>query len=155
MAHQAETILASIVTTLKTAATAAGNSVFRGRTLPVEAEENAGTVINVYEGDEASSLLNMNGGKRRALDVFVELQLRLLPSSQTDPTPIDTAMNEFARAVEVALEADFTLGATCQKFEHVATLRDRENADEEYRALTLHLVVTYRTLRTNPAVVFP
>lgn len=152
MAHQAETILASIVTILKAGSTDAGARVYRGRTLPVDATEGGGDVINVYEGDESSSLSDLNTRKRRELQVHVELHKRALPTDQNDPGAVDTAMNDFARKVEVALEADFSLGAACDWFEHTGTGRERDDADREYRVLTLNLSVRYRTVRTNPAI---
>lgn len=150
MAYQAETILASIVTILKAGSTDAGTRVYRGRTLPVDAPE--GDVINVYEGDESSSLDDVNFKKTRDLQVYVELHKRALPTDQNDPGSVDTAMNDFARKVEVALEADPSLAATCLWMEHTGTQRERDKADREYRVLTLNLVVHYRTQRTNPAV---
>jgi hypothetical protein len=152
MAHQAETILAAIVTILKAGSTDAGTAVYRGRTLPVEAAENSGDVINVYEGDETSALDDVNFKKTRELQVFVELHKRALPSDQNDPGSIDTAMNDFYREVEVALEASPSLSASCLWFEHTGTQRERDKADREYRVLTLNLLVHYRTVRTNPAV---
>ena len=151
MAHQVETILAAIVTILKAGGTDAGTRVYRGRTLPVEAAESGGDVINVYEGDESSSLDDVNSRKIRELAVFVELHKRALPADQNDPGAIDTAMNDFYREVEVALEADFSLGGSCRNFVHTGTQRERGDADREYRVLTLNLAVHYRTLRTNPA----
>jgi hypothetical protein len=156
MAHQAETILAAIVTILKAGSTTdAGQAVYRGRTLPVEAAENSATgdVINVFEGDETSSLrdLNVPGGKLRTLQVFVELHKRASSTDQNDPS-IDTLMNEFLRKVEVALEASFTLGGVCDKFVHTATQRARDGASQEFRVVTLELQVSYSTQRTNPAI---
>ena len=150
MAHQAETILASIVTILKAGSTDAATRVYRGRTLPVEAVET--DIINVYEGDESSQLDDVNTRKIRMLQVFVELHKRALPADQNDPGSVDTAMNDFYREVEIALEADFSLAATCRNFTHVGTKRDRGDADREFRVLTLELMVHYRTLRLNPAV---
>lgn len=150
MPHQAENILASIVTILKAGSTDASTRVYRGRTLPVEAAE--GDVINVYEGDEESAPHDVNALKLRILDVFVELHKRAASSDVNDPGAIDTAMNDFCREVEIALEADTTLGATCMKFEHISTSRERDQANAEFRVLTLGLKVYYRTLRTNPAV---
>lgn len=151
MAYQAETILASVVTILKAGGTDAGSRVYRGRTLPVESAEGGGDVINVYEGDEQSRLDDVNSRKIRTLQVFVELHKRALPSDQNDPGSVDTALNDFAREVEFALEADFSLGGSCRNFVHVGTTRERDHADREYRVLTFELAVTYRTLRTNPA----
>lgn len=152
MAHQVETIMAALVTLLKAGGTDAGTSVHRGRTLPVEAAENSGDVINVYEGDEDSALDDVNYKKTRALQVFVELHKRALPTDQNDPGSIDTAMNDFYREVEVAIEADPYLSASCLWCEHTGTKRERGDADREYRVLTLNLMVHYRTVRTNPAV---
>jgi hypothetical protein len=152
MAHQAETILASIVTILKAGSTDAGTRVYRGRTLPVDSTEGGGDVINVYEGDESSALDDVNYKKVRDLQVYVELHKRALPTDQNDPGAIDTAMNDFAREVEIALEADPSLGSTCLWMEHSGTSRESDKADREYRVLTLNLTVHYRTVRTNPAV---
>lgn len=149
MAHQAETILAAIVTILKAGGTDAGSRVYRGRTLPVEAAE--GDVINVYEGDEVSSLDDVNSRKLRQLTVNVELYKRALPTDQNDPGSIDTALNDFIREVEVALEASFSLGGVCRNFIHTGTQRARGDADREFRVATLTLQVIYRTLRVDPA----
>lgn len=152
MPHQCETILAQIVTTLKNASTDAGNRVYRGRTLPVEDSEGNGDVICVYEGDEDSALHDVNTLKLRILDVFVELHNRATPTDQNDPTALETAMNDFCREVEVALEASVTLNNTCMKFEHVTTRRERgAKGEKERRILTLGLKVYYRTLRTDPS----
>lgn len=154
MAHQAETILAAIVTILKAGSTDAGaTAVHRGRTLPVEFAENGGDVINVYEGDESSNvnIRSTEYMKVRELQVYVELHKRALPSDQNDPGSIDTAMNDFCREVEVALEADPSLSGSCLWFEHTGTRRERGDGDREYRVLTLNLTVHYRTQRTNPA----
>ena len=151
MAHQAETILAAIVTILKGGGTDAGQFVYRGRTLPVDFAENGGDVINVYEGDESSALDDVNFKKTRELRVYVELHKRALPSDQNDPGSIDTAMNDFYREAEIALEASPSLSGSCLWFEHVGTKRERDSADREYRVLTLELAVHYRTVRTNPA----
>lgn len=150
MPHQAENILASIVTLLKAGGTDAGTRVYRGRTIPVEAAES--DVINVHEGDEDSTPHDVNALKLRILDVFVELHKRAASANVNDPGAVDTAMNDFYREVEIALEADTTLAGTCMKFEHVSTSRERAEADAEIRVLTLGLKVYYRTLRTNPAV---
>jgi len=153
MAHQVETILAQIVTTLKAGGTDAGARVYRGRTLPVAASEGAGDVINVYEGDESSSLADQQArNKQRSLNVMVELHHRGLPTDQEDPGSVDTAMNDFLREVEIAIEADFTLAGTCMLCTHTGTRRERASADKEYRLVTLDLQVLYRTLRTDPAV---
>jgi hypothetical protein len=152
MAHQVETILASIVTILKAGSTDAGSRVYRGRTLPVDSPEGGGDVINVYEGDESSALDDVNSRKISELQVFVELHKRALPADQNDPGSVDTSMNDFYREVEVALEADFSLAGSCRNFIHIGTQRERDSADREYRVLTLNLAVHYRTLRTNPAV---
>lgn len=152
MAHQAETILASIVTILKAGGTDAGTAVHRGRTLPIEAAENAGDVILVYEGDETSGLSDLNTRKKRELQVFVELHKRSLPADQNDPGAVDTAMNDFAREAEIALEADYSLAGACDLFVHTGTQRERDGADRELRVLVLNLAVHYRTVRTNPAV---
>lgn len=154
MAHQVETILAAIVTILKAGSTDAGTAVHRGRTVPVEAAENSGDVINVYEGDESSNV-NIRATeymKARELQVYVELHKRGLPTDQNDPGSVDTAMNDFCREVEVALEADPSLSGACLWFEHTGTRRERADGDREYRVLTLDLTVHYRTQRTNPAV---
>lgn len=154
MAYQAENIAASIVTILKAAGTDAGTAVHRGRTLPIEVAENSGDAINVYDGDETSNvnIRSTEYMKVRELRIYVELYKRTLPTDQNDPTSIDTALNDFARKVEVALEADPTLAGTCLWFEHDGTQRDRADADREYGELTLNLMVHYRTQRTNPAV---
>lgn len=151
MAHQCETIVAAIVTLLKAGGTDAGTRVYRGRTVPPEAAE--GDVILVYEGEEDSSHLDVNGLKDRYLDVAVELHKRATVTDVNDPTAIETAMNDFYREAEVALEASYNLSGTCQQFQHVFTRRERNgDGDQETRCLTLGLRVHYRTLRTNPEV---
>ena len=54
------------MTLLKNASTDAGNRVYRGRTVPVDAPE--GDVVLVYEGDEESGHADLNGVKARLLD---------------------------------------------------------------------------------------
>jgi hypothetical protein len=149
MPHQCENILASIVTILKAGGTDASTRVYRGRTVPPEAAE--GDVILVYEGDEESAPDDLNYRKVRTLDVAVELHKRATAADVNDPGAIETAMNDFYREAEVALEASVNLSGTCLKFEHVFTQRERNGeGDQETRCLTLGLRVHYRTVRTDP-----
>lgn len=152
MAHQIETILAALVTTLKAANTDALTRVYRGRTLPVEASEGGGDVINIYEDDESIDLNDVNFFKIRNQTVNVELHKRDIPDDVNDPGAVDAAANEFLRQVEVAIEADFRLGGTCMAVQHVGTRRDRADADQEFRVITVNLNVRYRTQRTDPEV---
>jgi len=149
MAHHRETLVEGLRDILQAAGTSMSTRFYRGRKLPVEdAELPAGLV---YQGDEQSELNDVNSLKRRGLETFIEVHHKSDPAVLNDPD-IETKLNELAREVEVALEADFTLGGRCMTFVHVGSITRIEEAESDRGAIRLQLNIQYRTLRTDPAV---
>ncbi len=153
MSHAAENIVASVISILTAAATVAGNSVYGSPDVAIAEDDNDGAVIAVFEGDEESELHSetSNSIKARWLELFVELHFRGSVVDPKNPRGVDTAANDFLRQVEVALEADQTLGGKCLTFKHTNTKRERDSKVQSLRVYTLRLVVQYRTARTNPS----
>jgi hypothetical protein len=147
--HHRETLLAGLVTIIKNASTSCGNRVYRGRRIPIEDAELP--VALVYQGDEESDLNDQNHLLRRVLEVFVELHQKNTPTTINDPG-IDTALNELARQVEVAVQADATLGGLCLIALHVGTQTQSEDAEADRGRIRLQFSILYRTQRTDPSV---
>lgn len=151
--HQRETILNSIVTILVTAATAAGDRVFRAREDAFEPDADLPAIV-VWQGDDATRLDDQHYSKRHDFEVTIELYAKILRPTTDDSTEVtvETELNALAEEVEIALEADFSLGGTCLKFsDNGASKPDIRNNDREYAMMPYSLTVDYRTLRTNPA----
>ena len=153
MSLAAENIVASVVAILAAGGTVAGANVIGSPDLPVAEEQNAGSVIAVFEGDEETALddATSNRKKRHWLQLFIECHLRAVVADPKNPRAVDTAANAFIAQVLVLIEADVTLGGTCLWFEHKSTKRERNSAEHSLRVVTLGLIVHYRTLRTNPS----
>jgi hypothetical protein len=149
MAHHRETLVEGLRDILQAAGTSMGSRFYRGRKLPVEDTELPAGLV--YQGDEQSELNDVASLKRRGLETFIELHQKSDPAVLNDPD-IETKLNELAREVEVALEADFTLGGRCMTFVHVATLTSIEEGESDRAVIRLQLNIQYRTLRTDPAV---
>ncbi|HKQ24092.1 MAG TPA: hypothetical protein VJT81_06585 [Burkholderiales bacterium] len=149
MAHHRETLVEGLRDILRAAGTTIGSRFYRGRQLPVEDTELPAGLV--YQGDEQSPPDDVRSLKRRGLETFIELHHKSDPATLNDPD-IETKLNELAREVEVALEADFTLGGRCLFFIHVGTLTRIEDGDSNRGTIRLQLNVQYRTLRTDPSI---
>jgi hypothetical protein len=149
MAHHRETLVEGLRDILQAAGTSMGTRFYRGRKLPVEDVELPAGLV--YQGDEQSENHDVNSLKVRGLETFIELHQRSTPTTLNDPD-IETKLNELSREVEVALEADHTLGGRCMSFVHVGSITRIEEAESDRGAIRLQLNIQYRTLRLNPAV---
>lgn len=150
MAHHRETLIEGLRDLLQAAGTSMGSRFYRGRKLPVEDTELPAGLI--YQGDEESRFDSETSDhlKRRGLETFVELHHKSDPTALNDPD-LETKLNELAREVEVALEADPTLGGRCLFFMHVGSVTRIEDGESDRGAIRLQLNIQYRTLRTDPS----
>lgn len=149
--HHRETLVEGLRDILQAAATSMGTRFYRGRKLPVEDTELPAGLV--YQGDEQSELESATSDsiKRRGLETFIELHHKSDPATLNDPG-IETLLNELAREVEVALEADPTLGGRCLFFVHVGSVTRIEDGESDRGAIRLQLNIQYRTSRTDPSV---
>lgn len=152
--HQRETILNSIVAILVAASTAAEGRVFRARADDLDPATDL-PAINIWQGEDPTQLNDQHYSKRHDFEVTIQLCVKntRTPTGDSTEVSIETALNNLAEELERALEADFTLGGTCLKFDdNGAGKPDIRNNDREYAVMPYSITVLYRTLRTDPAV---